>query len=163
MGILQARILEWVATPSSRGSSQSKGRARVSCPAGGILYPLSPRVLQGRQDLFAEFCLLSGLIAHVWAPNAGIAHPFWFPDQERWLKCFFLFFPGAWPPTASPSPPGARAPLSLAAGRIRCLNVLRNSERWARREQARKAREEPGKPTGRTPNPPYEDAFPVVT
>ena len=30
MGILQERILEWVAMPSSRGSSQSKDRTRVS-------------------------------------------------------------------------------------------------------------------------------------
>ena len=34
MGILQARILEWVATPSSRGSSQPRDRTRVSCIAG---------------------------------------------------------------------------------------------------------------------------------
>ena len=30
MGILQARILAWVAMPSSRGSSQPRGRAQVS-------------------------------------------------------------------------------------------------------------------------------------
>ena len=29
-GILQARILQWVAMPSSRGSSQPRDRARVS-------------------------------------------------------------------------------------------------------------------------------------
>ena len=33
-GILQARILEWVALPSSRGSSRLKDRTRVSCIAG---------------------------------------------------------------------------------------------------------------------------------
>ena len=33
-GILQARILEWVAYPFSRGSSQPRYRARVSCIAG---------------------------------------------------------------------------------------------------------------------------------
>ena len=33
MGILQARILEWIAMPSSRGSSQPKNRTRVSCVA----------------------------------------------------------------------------------------------------------------------------------
>ena len=32
-GILQARILEWVAMPSSRGSSQPSNRTRVSCIA----------------------------------------------------------------------------------------------------------------------------------
>ena len=40
-GILQARILEWVATPSSRGSSPPKGRVRVSyvsCPDRRVLY-----------------------------------------------------------------------------------------------------------------------------
>ena len=34
MGILQAKILEWVAMPSSRGSSQSRGRTRISCIVG---------------------------------------------------------------------------------------------------------------------------------
>ena len=36
MGILQARILEWVAMPSSRGSSQARGQAQVSRIAGGF-------------------------------------------------------------------------------------------------------------------------------
>ena len=34
LGILQARILEWVAMPSSRGSSQSRGWTQVSDIAG---------------------------------------------------------------------------------------------------------------------------------
>ena len=34
-GILQARILEWVAVPFSRGSSQPRDRTQVSCVAGG--------------------------------------------------------------------------------------------------------------------------------
>ena len=33
-GILQARILEWVAIPFSRGSSQPKDRTQVSCISG---------------------------------------------------------------------------------------------------------------------------------
>ena len=33
-GILQARILEWVAIPFSRGSSQPRDRTQVSCIAG---------------------------------------------------------------------------------------------------------------------------------
>ena len=40
-GILQARILEWVATPSSRGSSRPKYQAHVSwgsCIADGFLF-----------------------------------------------------------------------------------------------------------------------------
>jgi len=35
-GILQARILEWVAMPSSRGSSQPKDRTQVSRIVGGF-------------------------------------------------------------------------------------------------------------------------------
>ena len=36
-GILQARILEWVSVPFSRGSSQPRDRTQVSCIAGGFL------------------------------------------------------------------------------------------------------------------------------
>ena len=35
-GIFQSRILEWVAFPFSRGSSQPRDRTRVSCIAGGF-------------------------------------------------------------------------------------------------------------------------------
>ena len=35
-GILQARILEWVAIPFSRGSSQPSDRTQVSRIAGGF-------------------------------------------------------------------------------------------------------------------------------
>ena len=35
-GILQVRILGWVAMPSSRGSSRPRDRTRVSCIAGGL-------------------------------------------------------------------------------------------------------------------------------
>ena len=49
-GILQARILEWVAFPFSRESSQPRGRTQVSCMAGGFFYQLSqqgsPRILE---------------------------------------------------------------------------------------------------------------------
>ena len=43
-GILQARKLEWVAFPFSRGSSQPRDRTQVSHVAGEILYQVS---LQG--------------------------------------------------------------------------------------------------------------------
>ena len=35
-GLLQARILEWVAFPFSRGSSQPRDRTQISCIAGGF-------------------------------------------------------------------------------------------------------------------------------
>ena len=34
--VLQARVLEWVVMPSSRGSSQPRDRTQVSCIAGGF-------------------------------------------------------------------------------------------------------------------------------
>ena len=34
-GILQERILEWVAMPFSRGSSRPRNQTQVSCIAGG--------------------------------------------------------------------------------------------------------------------------------
>jgi len=37
MGILQERILEWAAMPSSKGSSQPRDQTQVSCIAGGFL------------------------------------------------------------------------------------------------------------------------------
>ena len=40
-GMLQARILEWVAMPSSRGASQPKDQTQVFCIGRQILYCLS--------------------------------------------------------------------------------------------------------------------------
>ena len=48
MGILQARILEWVAMPSSRGSSQSRDWTQVSHIAGGFFTVWATRVPSGR-------------------------------------------------------------------------------------------------------------------
>ena len=49
-GILQARILEWVALPFAKGSSQPRDQTQVSRIAGQILYQLShqgsPRILE---------------------------------------------------------------------------------------------------------------------
>ena len=45
-GILQARILEWVAFPFSRGSSQPKDRTQVSCIAGRLFTIWAPREAQ---------------------------------------------------------------------------------------------------------------------
>ena len=41
MGILQARILEWVVMPSSRGSAQPKDQIQVSHISCGFFYSLS--------------------------------------------------------------------------------------------------------------------------
>ena len=45
-GILQARILEWVAIPFSRRSSQSRDRTQVSCIVGGFFTNWAIREVQ---------------------------------------------------------------------------------------------------------------------
>ena len=45
-GILQARVLEWVAFPISRRSSQPRDQTQVSRIAGQVLYQLSHRVVE---------------------------------------------------------------------------------------------------------------------
>ena len=44
-GILQARILQWVAIPFSKGSSRPRDQNQVSCTAGRFFYHLTD---QGR-------------------------------------------------------------------------------------------------------------------
>ena len=45
-GILQARIMEWVAFPFSRGSSQPRDRTQVSHIAGGFFTSWATREAQ---------------------------------------------------------------------------------------------------------------------
>ena len=47
MGILQARILEWVAMPFSRGSSRPRDWTRLSCVAGRFFTSWAVREAQG--------------------------------------------------------------------------------------------------------------------
>ena len=47
-GILQARILEWVAFPFSRGSSQPRDQTQVSRIAGGFLTSWATREWKGK-------------------------------------------------------------------------------------------------------------------
>ena len=65
-GILQARILEWVAMPSSRGSFPTKNQTHVSCITGGIFTtePLEmPRsVLADKSEL--DFWLTARAVYH---------------------------------------------------------------------------------------------------
>ena len=52
MGILQARLLESVAMPSSRGSSQPKCGTQVSCIAGGFF------TIWAAREIPLPFCLM---------------------------------------------------------------------------------------------------------
>ena len=60
-GILQARMLEWVAIPFSRGSSQSRDWTQVSCTAGRLFIVWATR--EAHSSIFYMF-LLSILQCH---------------------------------------------------------------------------------------------------
>ena len=55
-GILQARILEWVATPPSRGSSRPRDQTRVSCTAGRVFTgeALSGSLAKYKQSIWSQ-------------------------------------------------------------------------------------------------------------
>ena len=57
-GILQARILEWVAFPFSRGSSQPRDRTQVSHVAGGFF--TSSAIFAFSGNLFPTFIVNIG-------------------------------------------------------------------------------------------------------
>ena len=59
-GILQKRILEWVAIPFSRGSSQPRDRTWVSCIAGGFFTIWATREAWCHQELLPN-CILKGI------------------------------------------------------------------------------------------------------
>ena len=73
-GILQARILEWVAFPFSRGSSQPRDRTQIFCTAGGFFTSRAereaPRRDMGLNDFLPE-CSLGFLckFAHCLGPS----------------------------------------------------------------------------------------------
>lgn len=81
--------------------------------------------------MFAEFCLLRGVSVHGLGAKRGHSAFLLVSGLEAMAEMLFSFLsflvPRALPPTASPGPPWARTPLSLAAWPRRCLNVRRNS------------------------------------
>ena len=59
MGILQARILEWVAMPFFRGSSQPRDQTQVSCIAGGVFTVWATREAQPKVWGCINTCLMN--------------------------------------------------------------------------------------------------------
>ena len=56
-GILQARILEWIAISFSRGSSQPRSWTQVSCIVGRFFTNWHTREAQQPKEAFENFCL----------------------------------------------------------------------------------------------------------
>ena len=84
--ILQARILEWVAMPSSRGSSQPRDQTHVSCGsciAGGFFTPEPP----GKPEaLFIAVQKLNSRVCPRCLRNTGGALPLMSEQQWSWVS-----------------------------------------------------------------------------
>ena len=84
-GILQARILEWVAIPFSMGSSQHRDQSQVSLIAGGFFTSWATREALGYDKSFlisllaSSFLLLQSRMQSVIFPKCKYNHinPFW--------------------------------------------------------------------------------------
>ena len=83
-GILQARILEWVAFPFSRGSSQPRDWTQVSCIAGGVFTSWATREAQ-------EYWSGQPIPLPVYLPDPGI-EPGMF-SVNTWFFVSRMLFP----------------------------------------------------------------------
>ena len=80
MGILQARKLEWIAMPSSRGSSQPRDRTQVSCIAGRFFTIWATREAPGDMNkrnsfltaLEAVFRVPASIVDSCWELCSGL-------------------------------------------------------------------------------------------
>ena len=85
-GILQARILEWVAMPSSRGSSQTRDQTHISCGsciAGGF-FTAEPPGKPSSSNKYWQRCGEKGTFVHCWR-ECKLVQPLW-KTVWRFLK-----------------------------------------------------------------------------
>ena len=90
-GILQARILKWVAVPFSRGSCQPRDQTQVSCTAAD-LYHLNH---QGKPKNTGVCChsLLQGIFL-IQESHWGLLHCRWILYQLSYQKEMVIKFEG---------------------------------------------------------------------
>ena len=87
-GILQARILEWIAFPFSRGSSQPRDQTQVSCIAGGFFTTESPgKPLKGSEKWSESHSVVSNSLQ----PH-GLYSPWISPGQNTGVGSHFFFW-----------------------------------------------------------------------
>ena len=87
-GILQARILEWVAIPFSRGSSRPRDRIWVSCIGRWILYHWATRDAQ-----IGLYMTINGhLLTHGALPHSSKSNVSWFDISDILLPYFSDIF-----------------------------------------------------------------------
>ena len=89
-GILQARILEWVAIPFSRGSSWPRDWTRVSCIAGGFFTVWAPREASYHQSSLlllspSHWWLAKQVFFLMWQVFIHVLANFW----DKAFKCIW--------------------------------------------------------------------------
>ena len=75
-GIFQARILEWVAMPSSRGSSRARDRTQVSCIAGRFFTNWATREAL-LDSVWRQISCLAKWVSLPSRPESGEEHMCW--------------------------------------------------------------------------------------
>ena len=75
-GILQTKILEWVAFPSSRGSSKPRDQTQVSCIAGGLFTSWATR------EAHIQHCWKINIWNIAWGNGASVSLRQFFKKYE---------------------------------------------------------------------------------
>ena len=99
-GILQARILDWIAAPFSRGSSQLRDRTQVSRPAGGFLtsYYLSTNSIM---SLASSFLLSLALLTIQPVSFLGARLPWRVEQREHRNQTLYFYMKSSMQPSSS--------------------------------------------------------------
>ena len=97
--ILQARILEWVAFPFSRGSSQPRDRTQISRIAGGFFTSWATREAQTGRNVVSQFLSQTYWIYICFSKDAQgisvqaglweVSYTISDPALPLWLRCIF--------------------------------------------------------------------------
>ena len=82
-GILQARILDWVAVPFSRGSSKPRAQTHESCIAGGFFTSWATRETQWKKQVIGQYLSINPII---------ILQSLYFPVFSEFLKWVVNYF-----------------------------------------------------------------------
>ena len=114
-GILQARILEWVAVSSSRRSSRPRDQTCVSCTDRWLLYYWTTR------DFPHVWSIVINSITHPYVPLPGLTNIMWlFPLRSSLMLCAHLFCILPWGSHA-PHPPFNMISVAAARPQVPCV------------------------------------------
>ena len=107
-GILQARVLEWVAISFSRGSSRSRDRTWVSCIEGRFFTNWATREAPDKEHLITSWLqtplshpwffwvvIWKGLSWVLWLVVFCVVAKGWWLEQEQWEADWVLLLSGS--------------------------------------------------------------------